>query len=85
MHWKILNWFTNHEKLLLNYLMIILQLHLRLNSKQKNIIGKRIPSMSVHVACSCVAMVSDHSNFKILSPKQMLRKITNSNCTSKGR
>ena len=25
---KISNWFTNHEKLLLNYLMIILQLYL---------------------------------------------------------
>ena len=25
---------TNHEKLLLNYLMIILQLYLRLNTKQ---------------------------------------------------
>ena len=29
-----LNCFTNHEKLLLNYLMIILQLYLRLNTKQ---------------------------------------------------
>ena len=26
--------FTNHEKLLFNYLMIILQLHLRQNTKQ---------------------------------------------------
>ena len=32
--WKILNCFRNHEKLLLNRLMIILQLHLRLNTKQ---------------------------------------------------
>ena len=29
-----LNCFTNHEKLLLNCLMIILQLYLRLNTKQ---------------------------------------------------
>ena len=33
-HWKILNCFRNHEKLLLIYLMIIRQLHLRLNTKQ---------------------------------------------------
>ena len=32
--WKILNCLTNLEKLLLNYLMIILQLYLRLNTKQ---------------------------------------------------
>ena len=31
---KILNFFTNHKKLLLNYLMIILHLCLRLNTKQ---------------------------------------------------
>ena len=31
---KIWKWFKNHEKLLLNYLMIILQLCLRLNTKQ---------------------------------------------------
>ena len=29
-----INCFTNHEKLLLNYLMIILQLHLRQNTNQ---------------------------------------------------
>ena len=33
---KILNCFTNHKKLLLNYLMIILPLHLKLNTKQNN-------------------------------------------------
>ena len=33
-HWKILNCFTNYEKLLLNYLIIILQLYLRLNTNQ---------------------------------------------------
>ena len=33
-HWKILNCFTNHEKMLLNHSMIILQLYLRLNTKQ---------------------------------------------------
>ena len=69
---KILNCFTNCEKLLLNYLMIILQLWLRLNTK--NIHGKRIPSMSACVACGHVAKVSDskvsdHSNLKILSSK----------------
>ena len=31
---KNINWFTNHKKLLLNNLMIILQLYLRLNTKQ---------------------------------------------------
>ena len=31
---KILDCFTNHEQLLLNYLMIVLQLYLRLNTKQ---------------------------------------------------
>ena len=30
---KILNCFTNHGKLLSNHLMIILQLHLKLNTK----------------------------------------------------
>ena len=34
MHLKILNYFTNHEKLLSIYLMIILQLYLRLNTNQ---------------------------------------------------
>ena len=33
-HWEILNCYTNHENLLLNYLMIILQFHLKLNTKQ---------------------------------------------------
>ena len=33
-HYKILNCFTNHGKLLLNYLMNVLQLHLKLNTKQ---------------------------------------------------
>ena len=32
-HWQILNCFTSHGKLLLNYLMIILQSHLKLNTK----------------------------------------------------
>ena len=35
-HQKILRGFTNHEKLLLNYLMIILQLYLKLNRKQNS-------------------------------------------------
>ena len=33
-HWKILNCFTNHKKLLLSYLMIILPFYLRLNTNQ---------------------------------------------------
>ena len=33
-HYKILNCFTNHGKLLLNYLMNVLQLRLKLNTKQ---------------------------------------------------
>ena len=33
-HYKILNCFTNHEKLLLNYTMTILQLRLKINTKQ---------------------------------------------------
>ena len=33
---KILNYFTNHKKLLLNYLMIILQFYLRLNTKRNS-------------------------------------------------
>ena len=33
-HSKVLNCFTNHETLLLNYLMIILQLCLRLNTSE---------------------------------------------------
>ena len=32
--WKILICFMNHVKLLLNYLMLILQLYLRPNTKQ---------------------------------------------------
>ena len=49
---------------LLNYLMIIIQLHLRVTTKK--IHGKRIRSMS---ARGRVATVSDHSNLKTLSPK----------------
>ena len=33
MHWKILNYFTNHEKLSLDFLIIILHWYLRLNTK----------------------------------------------------
>ena len=29
-NWEIINCFTNHEKQLLNYLMVLIQLHLRL-------------------------------------------------------
>ena len=34
MHYKLLNSFTNHKKVLFNYLIIILQLYLRLNIMQ---------------------------------------------------
>ena len=60
----------NHEKLL-NYLMIILLLYLKLNTKQFN--GKEIPSMLACIAR--VTKVSDHSNLKILRPKQMLQRL----------
>ena len=40
-------------------------------AKCKTIHGKGIPSMSAHVAH---VKVSDHSNFKILSPKQTLQR-----------
>ena len=43
------------------------------NCKFKAIFGKGIPSMSTRVAC--VGKVSDHSNLKILSPKQMLQRL----------
>ena len=52
--------------MLLNYLMIILQFHLRLNSKFIPEF-QGIPSMSARAACS---KVSDYSNLKILSPKR---------------
>ena len=65
---KILISFRDHDKLLLNYLMIILQLLLTVNTK--TIYGKGIPSMSKCVARS---KVPDHSNLKILSPKQMFQ------------
>ena len=45
--------------------MIVLQLYLRLNTKNS---WKGIPSMLARVA-----KVSDHSNLKILSPKQILQ------------
>ena len=43
------------------------------NCKFKAIFGKGIPSMSTRVAS--VGKVSDHSNLKILSPKQMLQRL----------
>ena len=74
----------NDEKLFLKYLMIILQLCLRLNTKQ--FMEKKfqvcqyaqlaeIPSMSVRLARGCLAEVSDHSNLKVLSPKQILQRL----------
>ena len=41
-HYKVLSHFTKHEKMSLNYLMIILQLH---EAKYKAIHGKGCPSM----------------------------------------
>ena len=64
MHWKILNCFMNHEKQLLNYLMVIFQLYLR------------VQTMSAHIASSHEAKISDHSNLKISSPKRMLQRLT---------
>ena len=42
-------------------------------AKYKKIQGKGTQSMLVCVAC--VAKVTDHSNLKILSPKQMLQRL----------
>ena len=39
-------------------------------ARYKTIHGKGIPSM-----LACVARVCDHSNFKMLSPKQMLQRL----------
>ena len=63
-----LNCFTNHKKLLLNYLMIIPQLHLRINTN---------PSMSARIARIATffeCKVSGYSNLKIFSPKRILQK-----------
>ena len=42
-------------------------------ARYKTILGKGIPNMSASVAR---IKVSDHSNLKILSPKQMLQRLT---------
>ena len=52
-------------------------------AKYKIIRGKGIPSMLAHVAKVSNRQISEDSNLKILSPKQMLTNITNS--TSKSR
>ena len=52
-------------------------------AKYKIIRGKGIPSMLAHVAKVSNRQISEDSNRKILSPKQMLTNITNS--TSKSR
>ena len=44
-------------------------------AKYKTIHGKGIPSMLAHVAKVSNRKVSDHSNLKILSPKQMLQRL----------
>ena len=44
-------------------------------AKYKTIHGKGIPSMSALVARGRVAKVSDNSNIKILSPKQMPQRL----------
>ena len=41
-------------------------------AKCKTIQGKRISSMSARIGCG---KVSDHSNLKILSPKQMIQRL----------
>ena len=53
--------------------MIILQLYLRLN---KNNLWKRNSKYVSTRSLSRVAKVSKHSNLKILSPKQMLQRLT---------
>ena len=52
-------------------------------AKYKIIRGKIIPSMLAHVAKVSNRQISEDSNLKILSPKQMLTNINNS--TSKNR
>ena len=52
-------------------------------AKYKTIRGKGIPSMLAHVGKVSNRKISEDSNLKILSPKQMLTNITNS--TSKSR
>ena len=68
---KILNCFKNHKKLLLNYWLIILQLHLSLSKKQFKEKG-----ISSKLGClSHVAKFSHNWNFKILNLKQMLQRL----------
>ena len=45
-------------------------------AKYKTIHGKRIPSMSASLARDRVAKVSNHSNPKILSPKQIFQRLS---------
>ena len=55
--------------------MIILQLYLRLNIKN---LWKKIQSMLACLACLvkvCDRKIFDHSNVKILSPKQMFQRL----------
>ena len=52
-------------------------------AKYKAIRGKGIPSMLAHVGKVSNRKISEDSNLKILSPKQMLTNINNS--TSKNR
>ena len=55
---KILNWYTNYEKLLLNYLMIILQLSLRLNKKQNMEVSKSLtPKQTLQRSPIALALV----------------------------
>ena len=65
-----INCFANHGKLLLNYLMIVLPLYL---SYIQNNSWKAISSMSAHATRS---KVPDYCNLKILSPKQILQRLS---------
>ena len=63
----------NHEKLLLNYLMNILQLY-----QYKTIHGKRILSIIASVARDAKVSnpkVANHSNLILLGPQQRLQRL----------
>ena len=79
---KILNWYTNYEKLLLNYLMIILQLSLRLNKKQNMEVSKSLtPKQTLQRLPIALALVKAGN-----TPEKLLnevRQIIHSLCRAK--
>ena len=86
MHKKILNCFTNHEKLLLNYLMIILQLHLKLKAKVKcgkglKILSRKQMLQRLPLALAEVKAGNTSENLlnevrQIVEKKKLLKKYT---------